>query len=202
MVAAMLGVSSFCLVAEGSAQSGHRVTVGLMPMSGSTTLATRSGTAGAKVWIRTASLPPRTEVQIMMGALRDGFEVIATRATDDTGRFEGLDSLQIEVPAWVKHDRPYVVIVTDAEYRPLGSADMFHPTDRNGALTRVGKVAFDGVGCPVLTGAADEMYFLTGNTSAIRSGERVRVVGRAIDQGPCGNATAIDVQQVERLPAP
>jgi hypothetical protein len=85
-----------------AAQGGHRTVVGLMPMNGSTTLATRSAAAGTKIWIRTANLPARTDVQIMMGALRDGFEVIATRATDEAGKIQGMDSLQVEVPQWVK----------------------------------------------------------------------------------------------------
>jgi hypothetical protein len=136
----------------------------------------------------------------MMGALRDGFEVIALGLTDENGKFDGLDSLQVEVPQWVTPDRPYLIIATDAEYRPLAAADMFHPTDASGMFTRAGKVGLQAGSCPVLTGEADEIYFLNGITSGLSSGDQVKVVGRAVESGPCGKGTTIEVHRVERVP--
>lgn len=185
-----------------SAQGGHRTMVGLMPTSGSTTLGTRSGPVGSKIWIRTASLPAGKEVQIMLGALRDGFEVVTTRMTDENGKFGGMDSLQVEVPSWVKQDRPYLMIVTDTDYNPLGSADMFHPTDQNGTLVRSGRVSLQATGCPVLTGDAEEIYYLAGVDSGLQAGDRIKVVGHPVDSSTCGKGTTIEVQKVERVPTP
>jgi hypothetical protein len=184
---------------DAAAQGGHRTVVGLMPMAGSTTITTRSASAGAKIWIRTANLPARTEMQIMMGALRDGFEVISTTVTDDAGKIGGMDSLQVTVPTWVTQDRPYLVIVTDLNYNPLGSADMFHPTDRNGLLARTGRVSLQGTSCHVLTGDADEIYYLTGITSGLQMGDRIKVVGRPVESTTCGKGTTIEVQKAERV---
>ena len=182
-----------------SAQGGHRTVVGLMPMPGSTTLGTRSGPVGSKIWIRTANLPASTEVQIMLGALRDGFEVVTTRMTDDRGKFGGMDSIQVEVPSWVKPDRPYLMIVTDTNYNPLGSADMFHPTDGTGTLMRAGRVSLQQTGCPVLTGDAEEVYYLTGISAGLQAGDRIKVVGHPVESGTCGKGTTIEVQKVERV---
>jgi hypothetical protein len=183
-----------------SAQGGHRVTVGGAPTAGTTTVTPRSAAPGETVWIRVAYLPPATPVQFMVGALRDGFEIVSTNVTDAGGRINGADSLQMEVPEWVTWDRPYLMIVTDAEYGPLGSADMFHPTDDSGRLKRAGKIDNQGTGCPSLTGAADEIYFLLGDTSALRTGDKVTIVGRALETSVCGTGTAIEIHQVERIP--
>lgn len=186
-----------------SAQSGHRVPVGGTDHPGTVSVTPRSAAVGDVVWIRTANLPPTTSVQFMLGALREGFEIVVTRVTDEAGRMDGQDSLQVTVPEWVTTDRPYLMIVTDTAYNPLGTADVFHPTDANGILRRVGDVKLEGTGCPVLTGQAEEIYFLIGDTSTIRTGDRVKVIGRAVESGACGAGTTIEMQQIEKMePSP
>lgn len=187
--------------ADASAQ-GHRVPVGNTEQPGTTTVTPGNAAVGEIVWIRTAYLPPATPVQFMLGALRDGFEIVVTRMTDDRGRIDGLDSLQVTVPEWVSTDRPYLLIVTDTDYNPLGAADMFHPTDANGVLQRVGQVTLAAQGCPVLTGEADEVYFLVGDTSGLANGDRVSIVGRAVDSSTCGAGTTIEIQKLEKKPTP
>jgi hypothetical protein len=122
--------------------------------------------------------------------------------TDDAGKIGGMDSLQVTVPDWVTQDRPYLVIVTDVNYNPLGSADMFHPTDATGMLARTGKVSLQSTSCPILTGEADEIYYLTGITSGLQMGDRIRVVGRPVESTACGKGTTIEVQKAERLATP
>jgi hypothetical protein len=135
----------------------------------------------------------------MIGALRMGFEVVTQTVTDDWGRINGADSVAIEVPEWVTRDRPYLMIITDADYNPLGTADMFHPTDAYGMLTRSGEIRRHplGTACPSLIGEAGEFYFLTGNTSALRSGEVVTIAGRAQESSACGAGTAIEIATVK-----
>jgi hypothetical protein len=185
-----------------SAQGGHGVAVGGAPAKSAATVKPHSGAAGDVVWIQTAYLPPATAVQFMMGALRDGFEVVTTQMTDERGKIGGADSIQITVPTWVTRDKPYLMIVTDAYYNPLGVADMFHPTDKNGVLVRTGKFTRELPSCPSLTGDADEVYSLSGDTSALTPGDRVRITGRVQQSGPCGKGTTIAVQKIERIPTP
>ena len=202
--ALLLAPLAFGLMGAGAvdlaAQGGHRVSVGGTPATGTTTVTPRSAAPGETVWIQTAYLPPATPIQLMVGALRDGFEIVVSRVTDEAGRFNGLDSLEMTVPEWVTWDRPYLMIVTDTEYKPLGSADMFHPTDQNGMLKRVGTIQQEATGCPFLTGEADEIYFLVGNTSSLRTGDKVTIVGRALESSPCGTGTALEVLEIERVP--
>jgi hypothetical protein len=185
-----------------AAQGGHGVAVGGAPSTSTATVKPRSAAAGETVWIQATYLPPGTAVQFMMGALRDGFEVVSTQVTDDRGKLGGADSIAIKVPAWVTRDKPYLMIVTDAYYNPLGVADMFHPTDRNGVLVRTGKFVRETPACPSLIGESDEVYYLSGDTSSLQPGDRVRITGRALTTGPCGKGTTIAVQKLERVPSP
>jgi hypothetical protein len=196
LVAGLIGAGAVDVAAQG----GHRVSVGGAPTPGTTTVTPSSAAPGETVWIQMAYLPAATPVQFMVGALRDGFEIVVSQVTDEGGRINGVDSLQMTVPEWVTWDRPYLMIVTDAEYNPLGSADMFHPTDENGRLKRVGSIQLASTGCPSLTGEADEIYFLVGQISGLRTGDKVTVVGRAVESSPCGTGTAIEVQEIERVP--
>ena len=200
---APLTLTALAVGAQGlSAQGGHGVAVGGAPATSAATVKPRSAAAGETVWIQTAYLPPGTSVQFMMGALRDGFEVVSTQMTDDRGKIGGADSIAIKVPTWVTRDKPYLMIVTDAYYNPLGVADMFHPTDQNGVLVRTGKFVSEVPNCPSLTGDSDEIYYLTGDLSSLKAGDRVKITGRALPSGPCGKGTTIAVQRIEPLPSP
>jgi hypothetical protein len=187
---------SFALVAgasHASAQSGHLVQIGYNQNPGLSMVSPRSGTIGSTIKIGTKSLPPNTAVQIMIGALMDGFEVVATPMTDGNGLFDGRDTVEITVPDWVQTNRSYLVMLTDLQYNPLAAADMFHPTDANGGLSRRGTVKFDDPKCPTLTGQGGELYFLTGDTSGLTGGADVVIKGQVTDYTPCGKTTTIKV---------
>jgi hypothetical protein len=183
------------------AQGGHTVPVGGVSTTSSTSVNPRSAKPGEIVWVQTAYLPPATPIQFMVGALRDGFEVVVMKTTDGTGKIDGTDSLQVKVPDWVTWDKPYLMIVTDQQYNPLGSADMFHPTDAQGNILRTGTVQQDPMGgCPFLKGAADEIYFLAGDVKALHLGERVRIVGHVLKDGPCGKGLTLELKRVDAVP--
>jgi hypothetical protein len=189
------------LAGDLAAQGGHGVAVGGVSTSSSASVSPRSAKPGEIVWIQTAYLPPATPVQFMVGALRDGFEVVLTRVTDQGGKLNGADSLQFTMPSWLTWDRPYLMIVTDANYNPLGTADMFHATDSRGMLLRTGTVQQDPMGgCPFLTGGSGEMYYLQGDTKPLQVGQRVRIVGRAIKDGSCGKGMTLELQRVDPVP--
>jgi hypothetical protein len=124
----------------------------------------------------------------------DGFEVVATPMTDGNGRFDGRDTIAITVPDWVQTNRSYLVMLTDINYKPLAAADMFHPTDANGGLSRRGTVKLDDPKCPTLTGQGGELYFLTGDISALQGGADVVIKGRVTGPTPCGETTTIAVE--------
>jgi hypothetical protein len=185
---ALLGGAS-----HASAQSGHLVQIGYNQNPGLSMVSPRSGTIGSTIKIGTKSLPPNTAVQIMIGALMDGFEVVATPMTDGNGLFDGRDTVEIKVPDWVKTNRSYLVMLTTLDYKPLAAADMFHPTDANGGLSRRGTVKFDDPKCPTLIGQGGELYFLTGSTAGLMGGDDVVIKGTVVGPTACGPTTTIKI---------
>lgn len=179
---------------QASAQWGHRVQIGGNQNPGTTTVSPRSAAKGAPVNVAIRDLPPGTPVQIMIGALQDGFEVVSTFVTDDNGRMNGRDTVAVTVPDWVKTDRSYLVMLTDTSYRPLAAADVFHPTDPTGGLSRRGTVKWEDPRCPTLTGPSGEMYFLVGETKGLPAGEDVVLKGKVTEVTPCGPTTTIRVE--------
>ena len=181
--------------------AGHRVVSGGTMYGGLTTVVTRSGPTGSVMTMYAQQLPPDRDVQIMMGALRDGFEIVRTARTDDMGRIQGQDSIRITVPDWVKFDRPYLVMITDLQYHPLAAADMFHPTTPEGVLSRIGVVKLEDPKCPVLVAdGSDEWYVLVGNTARLIAGEKMAVRGKVVPAGQCGPMTTIEVQETRNPP--
>ena len=196
---------SFALLAGGaaqaSAQAGHLVQIGYNQNPGLSMVSPHSGTIGSTIKIGTKSLPPNTAVQVMIGALMDGFEVVATPMTDANGLFNGRETIEITVPDWVKTNRSYLVMLTDLQYKPLAASDMFHPTDANGGLSRRGTVKFDDPKCPTLTGQGGELYFLSGDTSGLRGGADVIIKGKVSEPTPCGQTTTIRVESFQPAPS-
>ena len=181
--------------------AGHRVVSGGTMYPGLTTVITRSGPTGSQMTVHAQQLPANRDIQIMMGALRDGFEIVQTTRTDDMGRIQGQDSIRVTVPDWVRTDRPYLVMITDLQYHPLAAADMFHPTTPEGVITRMGVVKLEDPKCPVLVAdGSDEWYVLVGNTARLIAGEKMAVRGKVVSTGPCGAMTTIEVAETRNPP--
>ena len=189
---------SFALLAGGaaslSAQAGQLVQITENQLPGLATVSPSSGASGTMVKVATKNLPARTEVQFMIGALQDGFEVISTVMTDEQGRPGGQDTVAVKIPDWVQTNRSYLVMLTDLNYKPLAAPNMFHPTDASGGLQRRGTMKSDDPRCPMLTAPGGENYFLVGNTTGLRSGNDVIVKGKVTDFTPCGRTTTISVE--------
>ena len=182
--------------------SGHAVVLGGEINPGTSSVLTRSGATGAEVKVLAQGLPPNTAVQVMMGALRDGFEVVQTLSTDDQGHINGRDTATFKVPEWVKNDRPYLVMISDLQYNPLAAADMFHPTALDGSVVRRGTIKIEDPSCPTLIATEGaEIYFLVGDTSVLMPGKEMVVKGRVSDTTRCGNTTTIEVTSAEPPPA-
>ena len=196
----LLAASAICLAfsAANLSAQGHLVRTGGLSTPGAATVSPHSAAPGASFKLASEGLPPNTQVQIMMGALQSGFEVVKTLMTDERGRIEGADSVSLTVPAWVKNDRPYVVMVTDVYYNPLAAADMLHPTDNANVVKRTGAITLEDPTCPMLTGQAGEIYFLVGDPALLRAAERVAVEGVIVSNSRCGGATTIQVKSVKK----
>lgn len=181
--------------------AGHRVVSGGTMYPGLITVINRFGPSGSTMRIAAQQLPGNRDVQIMMGALRDGFEIVRTARTDDNGRIGGQDTVSFKVPDWVRADRPYLIMITDLEYHPLAAADMFHVTTPEGLVSRRGVVKLENEGCPVLVAdGSDEWYVLLGNTSRLIAGEEMAVKGMVVEPGECGPMTTIVVQETRNPP--
>jgi hypothetical protein len=173
--------------------SGHLVVLGGETNPGTVSVSPRHGVVGTELKLVPKGLPANATVQIMMGALRDGFEVVQTAPTDESGRIRGQDTVRIAVPEWVKNDRPYLVMITDPSYNPLAAADMFHPTSAEGTLTRRGTITYPDPSCPMLTAEGGEIYFLVGEPSLLPAGKDWVLKGWVAEPGRCGNVTTIHV---------
>jgi hypothetical protein len=181
--------------------AGHRVVSGGTMYPGMVTVVSRFGPVGSTMKVAAAQLPENRDVQIMMGALRDGFEIVRTARTDDSGRIGGQDTVTVTVPDWVRPDRAYLVMITDLDYHPLAAADMFHATTPEGLITRRGVVKLENPGCPVLVAdGSDEWYVLLGNTQRLIAGEEMAVRGTVVPPGECGQMTTIVVQETRNPP--
>lgn len=186
-----------CALAAGAAElsaQGHLVTLGGQTNQGLIAVQPRSGAPGTLLRLAPQGLPPNTAVQVMMGALRSGFEVVATLDTDPTGRIGGRDTVTIRVPSWVTDDRAYLVMLTDIHYSPLAAADLFHPTRADGTLVRRGIVKADPSGCMTLIGEGGELYVLTGETRLLQPEADMVVKGTVVKPGACGQATTIELR--------
>lgn len=204
----LVGAALVALLAGGAGEAraqhpaaGHRVAIGGERLTGVTTVSPAKGPAGSVVTVRATALPPGTPVQVMIGALRSGFEVIAITVTDEEGNISIEDSLSLTVPDWVASDRSYLFIVTDRQYNPLAVADVFHVTDANGMVKRAGRIMHEPTDCPVLTNDAQELYFLTGSPGEVSPGEEVVVEGPIVDTEVCGKGTTIEVRRLRKRPA-
>lgn len=153
------------------------------------------GPVGSLIALTPKDLPANKPVQLMIGAVRSGFEVVAETVTDSEGRIGGSETPSLEVPDWVETDRAYLVIVADRDYQPLDRADFFHPTAADGTLSRTGRIAGHGT-CTLLVND-QRRYVLVGDTGGWTEGPaEVVVTGTAEPAGSCGDGIAIRVRSI------
>jgi len=139
-------------------------------------------------------LPAITPVQIGIGAIGTGFEVLHQLMTSPEGEI----SHTVQVPRWVTRDRSHVFIVFDIYFRPLSMSDPFHVTDRNGLLSRAGMISRRDPECTTLLGDDDQSYALLGDVRGLRAEDEVVVEGALSREAGCGEGTAIDVVRIRR----
>lgn len=196
------GFAATAEVAAQDARVGHRVRVGTERPSGSVTVTPHSGAAGTVIAVRGEQLPPGLPVQIMIGAIRSGFEVVGAAVSDEAGQLAGSSisepgTFPVTIPEWVERDRSYLLILTDRNYNPLAVADVFYPTDAQGMVLRKGRFQQEESACQTLVNDQEEVYFLLGNLGRLKDGDEVTVEGRMITSEACGPGPTIEVARVE-----
>ncbi len=158
------------------------------------TISPQSGGSGTEVTVSAINLPAITPVQIGIGAIGTGFEVLHQLMTNPRG--EITDTVQ--VPRWVTTDRSHVFIVFDIYFRPLSMSEPFHVTDRNGLFSRAGRISRQDAACTTLVADDDQLYSLHGDLRGLRPEDEVIVQGTLAEASACGQGTAIDVVRIRR----
>ncbi len=158
------------------------------------TISPQSGSSGTEVTVSAIHLPAITPVQIGVGAIGTGFEVLDQLMTSPEGEI----THTVQVPRWATRDRSHVFIVLDIYFRPLSMSGPFHVTDRNGLVSRAGRVMTRDSQCVTMLGGDDQLYSLTGDLRGLRPDDEVIVEGGLAENSPCDQGVALDVVRVRR----
>jgi hypothetical protein len=158
------------------------------------TISPTSGGSGTEVTISAIHLPAITPVQIGIGAIGAGFEVLHQLMTNPEGEI----TYAVQVPRWVTRDRSHVFIVFDIYFRPLSMSGPFHVTDRNGLLTRTGRITRRDSECTTLLADDGELYALAGDLRDLRADDEVTVEAGLSEGSQCPQGTGLEVVRVRR----
>ncbi len=158
------------------------------------TISPTSGGSGTEVTISAIHLPAITPVQIGIGAIGTGFEVLHQLMTNPEGEI----TYSVQVPRWVTRDRSHVFIVFDIYFRPLSMSGPFHVTDRNGLLTRTGRITRRDPVCTTLLADDGELYSLVGDLRDLTTDDEVTVEGGLAEGSQCPRGTAVGVVRIRR----
>lgn len=154
------------------------------------TLDPTHGPVGTKVTVRWQSLPALTPVHLSLGALHVGFEVLHDVLTDQKGEFTDT----IVIPDWAESTRPHALVVQDLYFAPLALSSDFLVTDKDGTLSRDGRIGEQTGRCPVLIGEDGDRYHLVGSVQGIAQGERATVRGTIADPAQCGGEKGVTLK--------
>ena len=139
-------------------------------------------------------LPAITPVQIGIGAIGTGFEVLHQLMTSPEGEITDT----VRVPVWVTRDRSHVFIVFDIYFRPISMSGPFHVTDRNGLFSRTGRISRRDSVCTTLVAEDHQVYSLEGDLRGLRPDDEVIVEGALAKTSRCDEGTAMDVVRIRR----
>lgn len=154
----------------------------------------RSGPPGTTVSVSTLNLPYEARIHVGIGAMREGFEILAQA---DQGRW-GEIAVRVEVPETTSWERPVVFLAFNAVFAPIGMSDPFHITNEDGLIRRLGEVEAGDGSCVTFRDRDDNVYELTGPVEGLRGGERLEVDGVYLEDGPCTGGPTIGVVSVSR----
>jgi hypothetical protein len=163
-----------------------------------TTISPLVGPPGTAVTVRAEFLPAVTPVQISLGGIRAGFEVLYQVMTTKEGELS--EDVTLQVPIWAEPDRTYVFMVLDLYFAPLAVSNIFHVTAPDGTVIRKGPVTTEGQRCPAMRGETGELYTLSGDYGEVEPGDHVVVQGVLTETSVCGQGATLEVRRIERSP--
>lgn len=154
-----------------------------------------SGPPGTKVTVRGELLPALTPVHVALGGTRTGFEALTLALTTRYGELEET----VEIPEWARRDRAHRFIIFDAYFAPLATSALFHVTDPDGTVLRVGRVVESRDGCVALDGDDEERYSLYGDLNGVAVGDRLELEAVILEDTPCAGGVPIRVLEFQRI---
>lgn len=154
-----------------------------------------SGPPGTKVTVRGELLPALTPVHVALGGTRTGFEALTLALTTRYGELEEM----VEIPEWARRDRAHRFIIFDAYFSPLATSPLFHVTDHDGTVLRVGRVVEARDGCIALDGDDEERYSLSGELDGVSVGDRLELEAVLLDTSPCAGGVSVRVLEFQRF---
>ena len=141
-----------------------------------------SGPIGTKVVVRWQYLPALTPIHVSLGALHVGFEVLKDILTDRNGEFTDT----IVIPDWAESTRPHALVVQDFYFVPLAISSNFLVTERDGTVSRDGRIQPSTGRCAILKGDDDDVYNLIGDIQGLKVGDRATIKGTLANPAQCG----------------
>ena len=140
--------------------------------------------------VRWQHLPALTPVHLSLGALHVGFEVMKDVLTDRVGEF----TETIVIPEWAESTRPHALVVQDFYFAPLALSSDFLVTEKDGTLSRIGRIQPSTGRCAILKGDDDDVYNLIGDIQGVPVGARATVYGTLADAAACGGAKGVTIK--------
>ena len=156
----------------------------------------RSGPPGTPVTVHTKNLSLQARVYVAVGAVHDGFEVLAVASQDELGEV----TATVRIPETASWDRPVVLIILDGIFSPIGMSEPFHVTSEEGMVRREGRITDEGAPCLTLRDDQDHRYALGGALGQTRPDDRVVVEGRYTPTSSCTGGSGIEVVAVSSPP--
>ena len=151
---------------------------------------------GDSVTVSASGFPPDTEVVVGVGPPQSEYDVLRRVRTDGRGNVEAA----VSVPQFAADNREIVFVVATADTRTKVVSDRLMITS-NGSITITGTVTDEGVECPAVRTAENQLYTIaTNDRSRLQRGARVRITGRVAEMSFCQQGTTISADTIEVLP--
>jgi hypothetical protein len=154
-----------------------------------------SGPPGTLVTVRGELLPAITPVHVALGGTRAGFEALTLALTTRYGELEET----VRVPEWARRDRAHRFIIFDAYFAPLATTALFHVTDPDGSILRVGRVTGLRAGCASFAGDDEERYAVEGELDGLSVGDRGEMEAVILESAPCGQGIPVRLREFRRV---
>ncbi len=185
-------VLTLVLAAPGMAQEPPTSDPQVPGVDRPTSLSVWKGPPGTQVTVKGEYLPAITPVHVALGGTRAGFEALTLALTSRWGELEET----VEVPEWARRDRAHRFIIFDAYFAPLATTALFHVTDADGSILRIGRVAEITEGCVAVNGEDDERYSVEGGgLEGVSVGDRVEFDAVILDATPCAGGIPVVVRE-------